>query len=185
MTTVIEPFSLKLNAPRANRITPGDFEGSAPKPSPPCDHTPPRRRWLFRTQKLLPQRNGPSSGASWGRFTAIMPMGLEHRHSAQLPRMPPVPPYNILCFRRPGAALAGYECAPGRGSLLTCRYIDDRFSELVGVLGCLGGFSVICLPQSSACQRSLVEVRPTIPVCTLVGSVGLCVRLGLSGASNP
>src|ERR1700675_1425970 len=49
-------------------------------------------------------------------------------------------------------------------------------------LGCL---SVICLPQSSACQRSLVEVRPTIPVCTLVGSVGLCVRLGLSGASNP
>jgi hypothetical protein len=52
----------------------------------------------------------------------------------------------------------------------------------LGLLGCL---SVICLPQSSACQRSLVEVRPTIPVCTLVGSVGLCVRLGLSGASNP
>ncbi len=51
-----------------------------------------------------------------------------------------------------------------------------------GRLGCL---SVICLPQSSACQRSLVEVRPTVPVCTLVGSVGLCVRLGLSGASNP
>jgi hypothetical protein len=45
---------------------------------------------------------------------------------------------------------------------------------LLGRLGCL---SVICLPQSSACQRSLVEVRPTIPVCTLVGSVGLCVRL--------
>src|ERR1700737_4262693 len=40
--------------------------------------------------------------------------------------------------------------------------------------------SLICLPQSSACQRSLVEVRPTIPVCTLVGSGGLCVRLGLS-----
>jgi hypothetical protein len=51
-----------------------------------------------------------------------------------------------------------------------------------------GAFGVLvghCLPQSSACQRSLVEVRPTIPVCTLVGSVGLCVRLGLSGASNP
>ena len=52
-------------------------------------------------------------------------------------------------------------------------------------LGRLGCLSVICLPQSSACQRSLVEVRPTIPVCTLVGSVGLCVRLGLTGASNP
>jgi cytochrome c len=38
--------------------------------------------------------------------------------------------------------------------------------------------SVIHLPRSSACQRSLVEVRPTIPVCTLAGSVGLCVRLG-------
>ena len=34
----------------------------------------------------------------------------------------------------------------------------------VGRLGCL---SVICLPQSLACQRSLVEVRPTIPVRTL------------------
>src|SRR5258708_30251246 len=45
-------------------------------------------------------------------------------------------------------------------------------------LGRLGCLSVICLPQSSACQRSLVEVRPTIPVCTLVGSVGLYVRLG-------
>jgi hypothetical protein len=44
---------------------------------------------------------------------------------------------------------------------------------------------VIRLPQSSACQRSLVEVRPTIPVGTLVGSVGLYVRLGLPGASNP
>ena len=43
----------------------------------------------------------------------------------------------------------------------------------------------LCLPQSSSCQRSLVEVRPTIPVCTLVGSVGLYVRLGLPGASNP
>jgi len=52
-------------------------------------------------------------------------------------------------------------------------------------LGRLGRVPVICLPQSSACQRSLVEVRPTIPVCTLVGSVGLYVRLGLPGASNP
>ena len=41
------------------------------------------------------------------------------------------------------------------------------------------------LRQSSACQRSLVEVHPTIPVCTLVGSVDLCVRPGLCGASNP
>jgi hypothetical protein len=49
-------------------------------------------------------------------------------------------------------------------------------------LGCL---SVIRLPQSFACQRSLVEVRPAIPVCILVGSVGLCVRAGLSGASDP
>jgi len=41
------------------------------------------------------------------------------------------------------------------------------------------------LPISSACQHSSVEVRPTIPVCTLAGSVGLYVRLGLPGASNP
>jgi hypothetical protein len=49
-------------------------------------------------------------------------------------------------------------------------------------LGCL---SVIHLPQSFACQRSLVEVRPAIPVCILVGSVGLCVRAGLCGAPDP
>jgi hypothetical protein len=55
----------------------------------------------------------------------------------------------------------------------------------LGSLGRLGCLSVIRLPQPSACQRSLVEVRPTIPECTLVGSVGLYVRLGLSGASNP
>ena len=35
-------------------------------------------------------------------------------------------------------------------------------------LGRLGCLSVIRLPQPSACQRSLVGVRPTIPVCTLV-----------------
>ena len=52
-------------------------------------------------------------------------------------------------------------------------------------LGRLGWVPVIRLPQSSACQRSLVEVRPTIPECTLVGSVGLYARLGLPGASNP
>jgi hypothetical protein len=45
--------------------------------------------------------------------------------------------------------------------------------------------SVIRLPQSFACQRSLVEVRPAIPVCILVGSVGLCVQAGLRGASDP
>ena len=29
------------------------------------------------------------------------------------------------------------------------------------------------------------RIPPDNPVCTLVGSVGLCVRLGLCGASNP
>jgi len=52
-------------------------------------------------------------------------------------------------------------------------------------LGCLGCLSVIRLSQSSACQRSVVEVRPTSPVCTLVGSAGLYVWLGLPGASKP
>jgi hypothetical protein len=52
-------------------------------------------------------------------------------------------------------------------------------------LGRLGCLSVIRLLQSFACQRSLVEVRPAIPVCILVGSVGLCVRAGLCGASDP
>jgi len=47
------------------------------------------------------------------------------------------------------------------------------------------GLPVICLPQSLACQRSLVEVRPTIPVCTQVGSVGLCVRLGFVRCIKP
>jgi hypothetical protein len=55
----------------------------------------------------------------------------------------------------------------------------------LGSLGRLGCLSVIRLPQSFACQRSLVEVRPAIPVCILVGSVGLCVRAGLCGASDP
>jgi hypothetical protein len=54
--------------------------------------------------------------------------------------------------------------------------------ESLGRLGCL---SVIRLPQSFACQRSLFEVRLAIPVCILVGSVGLCVRAGLRGASDP
>jgi hypothetical protein len=55
----------------------------------------------------------------------------------------------------------------------------------LGSLGRLGCLSVIRLPQSFACQRSLVEVRPAIPVCILVGSVGFCVRAGLCGASDP
>ena len=68
-------------------------------------------------------------------------------------------------------------------------YVDHMIvpgeAHLRRILKSYADLSLICLPQSSACQRSLVEVRPTIPVCTLVGSVGLCVRLGLSGASNP
>ena len=61
----------------------------------------------------------------------------------------------------------------------------DRQLERLDPLGRLGCLSVIRLPQSSACQRSLVEVRQIIPVCTVVGSVGLYARLGLPGASNP
>jgi hypothetical protein len=74
----------------------------------------------------------------------------------------------------------------GVGALETrVRVVGQFEASWLGSLGRLGCLSVIRLPQSSACQRSLVEVRPTIPVCTLVGSVGLCVRLGLRGASNP
>jgi hypothetical protein len=60
-----------------------------------------------------------------------------------------------------------------------------RFALRQDSLGRLGCSSVIRLPQSFACQRSLVEVRPAIPVCILVGSVGLCVQAGLRGASDP
>ena len=52
-------------------------------------------------------------------------------------------------------------------------------------LGRLGWSLVIRLPQSSACQRSLVEVPPTIPVCTLAGSVGLYVRTGIARCVKP
>src|SRR5262249_27637220 len=45
--------------------------------------------------------------------------------------------------------------------------------------------SVIRLAQSFACQRPLVEVRPAIPLCILVASVGLCVRAGLCGGLDP
>jgi hypothetical protein len=68
------------------------------------------------------------------------------------------------------------------GPMLPIRVSIDLASWLGSRLGCL---SVIRLPQSFACQRSLVEVRPAIPVCILVGSVGLCVRAGLCGASDP
>src|ERR1700676_5018379 len=75
--------------------------------------------------------------------------------------------------------------ARGVGALESrVRVVGQFEASWLGSLGRLGCLSVIRLPQSSACQRSLVEVRPTIPVCTLVGSVGLYVRLGLSGASN-
>ena len=60
-----------------------------------------------------------------------------------------------------------------------------RFARRQDSLGRLGCSSVIRLPQSFACQRSLVEVRRAIPVCNLVGSAGLCVRAGLCGASDP
>jgi len=45
---------------------------------------------------------------------------------------------------------------------------QDRELKRLDPLGRLGCLSVIRLPQSSACQRSLVEVRPIIPVYTLV-----------------
>jgi hypothetical protein len=44
----------------------------------------------------------------------------------------------------------------------------EELNATFGPTGRLGWVPVIRLPQSSACQRSLVEVRPTIPVCTLV-----------------
>jgi hypothetical protein len=78
-----------------------------------------------------------------------------------------------------------------RKSLLRARQwvVGGQFeidlASWLGSLGRSGCLSVICLPQSSACQRSLVEVRPTIPVYTPVGSAGLYVRRGLHGASNP
>jgi hypothetical protein len=67
-----------------------------------------------------------------------------------------------------------------RNVLISELECDSPSHQLAG--GCL---SIIRLSQPSSCQRSLVEVRPTIPECTLVESVGLCVRSGLPGASNP
>ena len=58
-------------------------------------------------------------------------------------------------------------------------------ASITYALGRLGCLSVIRLPQSFACQRSLVVVRPVIPVRILVGSAALCVRAGLCGASDP
>jgi hypothetical protein len=52
MTTVIAPLSLNLNPPRANRITPGNFEGSAPKPTPPGDYIPLGRRCAFQAASV-------------------------------------------------------------------------------------------------------------------------------------
>src|SRR5271157_4867545 len=72
--------SLNLNTPRANRITPGDFEGSAPNPASPSDYIPLRRRCVF---PAVAEGNETSAGASWSRSTAVMPMGLEYRHAAQ------------------------------------------------------------------------------------------------------
>jgi len=50
---------------------------------------------------------------------------------------------------------------------------------------CGGVVLNLCLPQSSACQRSLVEVRPTIPVRTLVGSVVLLCSAGIARCIKP
>jgi hypothetical protein len=47
-------------------------------------------------------------------------------------------------------------------------YWGEELNATFGPTERLGWVPVIRLPQSSACQRSLVEVRPTIPVCTLV-----------------
>jgi hypothetical protein len=69
---------------------------------------------------------------------------------------------------------------------LTPRRLAAKPHHWLGSLGRLAFGMLICrLPQSFACQRSLVEVRPAIPVCILAGSVGVCVRAGLCGASDP
>jgi hypothetical protein len=87
---------------------------------------------------------------------------------------------------RTARALLTASQIPGVGSRSGFGNVYDRLGELVGVpIRAFGCLPVIRLPQSFACQRSLVEVRPAIPVCILVGSVGLCVRAGLCGASDP
>ena len=106
------------------------------------------------------------------------------------PGQPPSPSSDAS-VRPPCAGAVSFDgrgrwLARGIGALETrVRVVGQFEASWLGSLGRLGCLSVIRLPQSSACQRSLVEVRPTIPVCTLVGSVGLYVRLGLPGASNP
>ena len=48
------------------------------------------------------------------------------------------------------------------------RVVGQFEASWLGSPGRLGLVPVIRLSQSSACQRALVEVRPTIPACTLV-----------------
>lgn len=57
---------------------------------------------------------------------------------------------------------------PRRAGNSRPRVVGQFEASWLGSLGRLGWVPVIRLPQSSACQRSSVEVRPTIPVCTLV-----------------
>jgi hypothetical protein len=52
MTTVIAPLSLNPDMPHANRLTPGDYEGSATQPAPPSDHIPPGGVVYFRPPQL-------------------------------------------------------------------------------------------------------------------------------------
>jgi hypothetical protein len=85
MTTVIALLSLNLGIVYADILKAGGFEGSAPKPTPPRDYIPRRRRcafpaasgpWrcadaLLRLVSFRATRIGPSSegklGPLWGR----------------------------------------------------------------------------------------------------------------------
>ena len=51
-----------------------------------------------------------------------------------------------------------------------------------GVLEGSGSLSVIP-PQSSPCQRSLVECRQKLPLCILARSAGSCARMGCDASS--
>jgi hypothetical protein len=107
MTTVIAPLSLNLNPPRANRITPGNFEGSAPKPAPPCDHIPLGRRCAFQA-------------ASVG--------GLFHfsRRRTVLDRAPAKGNLAALLVREPSAATNPHDADPRHGRCLAAPETTGR-----------------------------------------------------------
>src|SRR5258706_14542099 len=44
-------------------------------------------------------------------------------------------------------------------------------------------FRSVNLPQSSSCQRSLVECRQKLPLCTLARLAGPCARMGCDASS--